>query len=299
MSKGICIVGSGVVGQATGKVLSRQGFTVTFTDINPAVVAGLRQQGYRAYCVAEVEGPEAEVFMLSVPTYVSRSRNNGIESIQMASATVGKWLAKIGHYCLVVVRSAVLPGTTERVIIPLLEEHSGKKAGDDFGVCVNPEYLRERSAEQDFAHPWLVVIGELDRRSGDGLEEVYHWVDCPVYRISLKEAEMQKFVHNLCNATKISFFNEMRQVCRRIGVDDERVFPLVARSAEALWNPEYGTKNLGPFGGSCLPKDLNAFLSWAREQGLETLMMDAVLRVNESLRNGRQPLLGRASLSRG
>jgi UDP-glucose 6-dehydrogenase len=128
-----------------------------------------------------------------------------------------------------------------------------------------------------------VGIGELDKKSGDLLEEVYHWVDCPMYRLPLKEAEMQKFVHNLCNATKISFFNEMRLVCRQIGLDCEKIFPLVAQSAESIWNPIYGTRDLGPFGGKCLPKDTAAFLSWAKEQGVQTPLVNAALKVNQTL----------------
>ena len=185
-------------------------------------------------------------------------------------------------------------GTTEEVVIPILEEYSGKNAGRDFGICANPEYLRERCAEEDFSNPWIVVIGELDKRSGDLLQEVYHWVDCPIYRIPIKEAEMQKFVHNLFNANKISFFNEMRLVCQQLGLDCEKIFPLVAQSAEAIWNPLYGTRDLGPFGGSCLPKDTIAFLSWAKKRGMEIPLVDAVLKVNEALEKRLEPALAKS-----
>ena len=297
MKRSIFIVGSGVVGQATGKVLTRKGFKVTFIDTNPAVISELCAEGYQASSIAHLDNQAASIFMLSVPTYTSQSgENDGLESILMASASVGECLSQTNEYCLIVVRSTVLPGTTEEVIIPILEKYSGKNAGRDFGVCVNPEYLRERCAEEDFNNPWVIVIGELDRKSGNLLQEVYCWVDCPIHRVSLKEAELQKFIHNLCNATKISFFNEMRLVCQRLGLDGEKVFPLVAQSAEALWNPAYGTANLGPFGGSCLPKDTAAFLSWAKEQGMETPVVDAVLKVNRALERRLQSCLSRISL---
>lgn len=283
MEKSIFIVGSGVVGQATGKVLSRKGFKVTFIDTNPTVVSKLRAEGYQAFSATHLDNQDAGIFMLSVPTYSSQAEeDDGLESIRTASTSVGEWLSQVSEYCLVVVRSTIPPGTTEEIIMPFLEKYSGKCARRDFGVCVNPEYLRERSAEEDFANPWVIVIGELDRESGDLLQEIYYWVDCPIYRVSLKEAEIQKFVHNLCNATKISFFNEMRLVCQRIGVDYEKIFPLAAKSAEALWNPLYGTRDLGPLGGRCLPKDTVAFLLWAKEQGVETPLVDAVLKVNEA-----------------
>jgi len=281
MKESIFIVGSGVVGQATGKGLTAKGFKVTFVDVAPVVVSQLRREGYEAFEVKEVEKTDADIFMLSVPTYLLEWDKDGLDFIKAASISVGRWLSKTNKYCLVAVRSAVLPGTTEEIIIPTLEEYSGKSAGRDFGICVNPEYLRERSAQEDFANPWVVVVGELDKTSGDMLQEIYHWVDCPIYRVSLKEAEMQKFVHNLCNAPKISFFNEMRIACQRIGLDSEKVMPLVAQSAEALWNPHYGTKDLGPFGGSCLPKDTIAFLSWAQGEGVATKLIEAVLKVNK------------------
>lgn len=182
-----------------------------------------------------------------------------------------------------VVRSTVPPGTTEELIIPAVEEESGKRAGRDFGVCMNPEYLREATAQEDFSRPWLVTIGQLDERSGEALQALYAGYDCPVYRVGLREAEMQKYVHNVCNAAKISFFNEMRSMCDELNISADAVFALVAKSAEAMWNPAYGTKNLGPFSGMCLPKDTQAFYAWGKERGLELPYLRAVIAVNEAL----------------
>lgn len=296
----VMMVGSGVVGEATGTVLAQHGTQVVFTDVNPGVVERLRQQGYQACETQQVENPDADMYMIAVPSYpldlcadeavAARLEETisplewcerGIEFIKSAANTIGRWLGQSQRYSVVVVRSAVLPLTTKQLVMPALERQSGKHPGDGFGVCVNPEYLRERTAVEDIAHPWVTVIGEFDKRSGDMLESVYRWADCPQYRISLEEAELQKFIHNLCNAAKISFFNEMRLVGDRIGIDAEKVIPIVARSAEALWNPEYGTRAFGPFGGKCLPKDSVAFLAWARRQQIETKMMAAVLEVNQ------------------
>jgi len=295
VTKSIFIVGSGLVGQATGKGLVAKGFRVTFIDVRPAIVNQLRQQGYEAFEASEVKKTDADIFMLSVPTYSLKPGINRLDFVKEAATSIGGWLSKTDKYCLVVVRSTVLPGTIKEIVTPILEEHSGKSAGRDFGICANPEYLRERCAEEDFLNPWLVLIGELDKRSGDLLQEVYHWVDCPVYRLPIKEAEIQKFVHNLFNAAKISFFNEMRLVCRQMGLDCEKVFPLVAQSAEAIWNHSYGTRDLGPFAGSCLPKDTIAFLSWAKEQGMETPLVDAMLKVNEALVRRLEPASSTAS----
>ena len=197
---------------------------------------------------------------------------------------MGVWLTGKNDYSLVVIRSTILPGTTEKIIIPTIEKYSSKKAGQDFGVCVNPEYLREKSAVSDFEKPWVVVIGEMNKRDGDMLQDIYYWVDCPIYRVSIREAEMQKFVHNLFNANKISFFNEMRQACRELGISCEKMFQLVTESAEGMWNPAYGTKDLGPFAGACLPKDSKAFQRYAKENlKIEMRMLQAMLDLNEDL----------------
>jgi UDPglucose 6-dehydrogenase len=302
MAEKILIVGSGVVGEATGSVLAERGFDVTFSDASPAVVSRLKGKGLPAFHVDEIKKPDNDIYMVSVPTYpfdlcrtsaeaekLEQSMSPlewceiGIDYTKSASALVGRWIKEAGRYQLVVIRSAVLPGTTEDMIIPILQEQSGKTAGRDFGVCVNPEYLREKSNYHDIANPWVTVFGELDKKSGDILDKVYKWTTCPQYRLTIKEAEMQKFVHNLLNAAKISFFNEMRLVCERIGVNASSIFPIVVKSAEAIWNPEYGTKDYGPYGGKCLPKDTVAFLSWARKSGMEPVLLKAVIEVNEML----------------
>ncbi len=296
----ILIVGSGIVGEATGTVLREHGQDVTFADVNAGVVGRLKAKGLNAIETKDVRQPEVDMYMISVPTYpldlckdeaaaekLEQAMsplewcNIGIDFTKSAAQTLGEWMRTTKSYQVVVVRSAVLPGTTQDVVIPTIEKISGKKAGKDFGVCVNPEYLRERQSIDDLRSPWVTTIGELDKRSGDAVAEAYKWSKAPMYRVALKEAEMQKFVHNLFNAAKISFFNEMRLVSERIGVDPDKIFPIVVKSAEAQWNPEYGTKNYGPFGGKCLPKDTVAFLSWAKLGGMETRVMQATLDVNE------------------
>ena len=170
-------------------------------------------------------------------------------------------------------------------MIPAIEKHSGKKEGKGFGVCVNPEYLREKCALADFEDPWLVVIGESRKKDGDILQCVYDWVICPVYRVSIDEAEMQKFVHNIFNANKIAFFNEMRSACRKLGLDCGLIYYLVTESAEGMWSPKYGIQDYGPFSGSCLPKDTSAFLQFAtKELKVDMKILRAVIQSNEELK---------------
>lgn len=279
----IDVIGAGFVGQATGKGFLGKGHAVRFVDVDEKKIQNLRAQQLPAYTPAELlqEPPLSHISILTVNT---PTRNGKIELgyIRQAAADLGQRLKAAENYHLVVVRSTVLPGTTGE-LTRIIEEHSGKRAGVDFGVCMNPEFLRERTAEEDFAHPWLVVIGELDARSGDMLAELYADFACPIQRLSLEEAELQKYVHNLYNAVKITFFNEMRDVARQAGIDTEKVFPLVAKSAEGMWHPEYGIHDFGAFDGSCLPKDTQAFFAWAKDHGWESPLLETAIAFNQKL----------------
>ena len=278
----LVVIGSGVVGQATGKGFIAMGHEVVFCDINPETLVKLENQGYKVCApnlLEQKKGVKAFFLPVSTPTIDGKIKLDFLES---AVANLGGVLKKNDDYCVVVIRSTVPPNTTEGSLIPLLEKYSGKKAGKDFGVCMNPEYLRENSNEEDFKNPWIIVIGELDAKSGEILDGIYGQHDCPIVHTSIKEAEVQKYVHNLFNACKISFFNEMRMVCEAVNVDADKVFDLVAKSAEASRNPKYGIRNFGPYGGSCLPKDTTAFLAWARsELGKSLTLLKAVIKVNE------------------
>lgn len=277
----IWIVGSGVVGQATGRGLLRGGHAVTFVDVDPKKIKQLTSEGLMAVTPIEARALTlpADLIMLSVPT-PTVTRAIDTRYLQEAATEVGRWMKETDHYQTVVVRSTVLPGTTEELVQPLLEHYSKKKAGRDFGVCMNPEYLREKTAAADFADPWIVVIGQGDERAGDVVAEAYSGFSCPQHRLTIREAEFQKYVHNIFNAVKIAFFNEFRVIGQRAGIDVEAVFPLVAKSAEGLWRPEYGIGNFGPFDGMCLPKDTQAFLHWAGQRGWEMPVLHAAVTFN-------------------
>ena len=277
----IAQIGAGVVGSASGKGLAAQCFPTVFVDIDESVRRRLRAEGHEATSAEELDVSRVDVFLVAVPTYTDADPAGGLRLLEPAIRQVGRYLRRASKYPVVVIRSTVLPGTTEELVIPALEETSGRRVGTDFGVCVNPEFLREKFAPNDFLNPPTVVIGEYDARSGATVERLYDWVSCPIHHVSLREAEMQKVVHNVFNAAKISFFNEVREVCARSGVDHKAVFPLVCESAEAMRVPSYGTLDLGPFGGSCLPKDTRAFLAHSVARGLPATLIRAVLEVNQ------------------
>lgn len=285
--KKIAIIGSGFVGQATGKGLAAKGHDVVFYDVKPEVISSLNESGHMARHIGSLSGgekKEIDIFILSVPTPTINMRIE-LKYLKGALKDVGKAIGKMNGIPLVVVRSTVPPGTTEKSAIPILEKASGKKYRQGFVVSMQPEFLREVSAEKDFANPWIVVIGSDDDLAGKALGKIYEPFGAPIFYTSLKEAEMMKYAHNLLNATKISFFNEMRMVGEKIGADSEVIFPIVVKSAESIWNPNYGIKNFGPYSGSCLPKDTEAFFTWAKETlGFEMPVLKGTILTNELLK---------------
>lgn len=280
----IAIVGPGIVGQATGKVFVEKGFDVSFIGVDKSNIEELRKEHYSAYFPEDFQNGsyKFDVTFLTVPTPTINGKID-FSAIESASITLGKQLANSDKYHLVVVKSTVLPGTTQHLVIPLIEQYSHKEAGKDFGVCMNPEYLRAKSAVEDARDPWVIVIGEYDYKSGETLNRLYQNFDGPIYRVSLQEAEMQKYVHNLFNAVKITFFNEMRQIGDEIGVNAEKIFKLVSLSCEGIWNHRYGLQDKGPYSGSCLPKDTQAFLHWAQNQGWPADILETIIEVNERI----------------
>ncbi len=278
----ILIVGAGVVGQATGKGFTKKGHTVDYVDIDPVKVVQLNQQGLSAMLAKQVSWYQYDVIVMTVSTPTANDRVV-LDYIESAARDIGKGLAGTDRFTVVVVRSTVPPTTTEQRLLPILEKASGKVAGIDFGLAVNPEFLRQRSSEQDFARPWITVLGTSDRLSADILQALYAPFGGLVVNCKPLEAEMIKYVNNVYNAVKISYFNEIHQICNHLGVDGNLVGAVVARSAESMWNPLYGTRGGVPYGGTCLPKDTLGFMAFCRDQGLEHLMLEATIKVNQEL----------------
>ncbi len=223
----------------------------------------------QAMTSAEVNWDEVDVVMLAVSTPSAGDRIV-LDYIEAAALDVGRGLATTSNYVTVVVRSTVPPTTTEKRITPILEQASGKRAGVGFGVGMNPEFLRQVTAEQDFARPWITVIGSSDRHTAELLDTLYAPFGALIVRCTPTEAEMIKYVNNVYNAVKISYFNEVHAICQQLGVDSNLIGSTVARSAESMWNPLYGTRGGVPYGGACLPKDTTAFMGFVREQGSRT-----------------------------
>jgi len=223
-----------------------------------------------------------------VPTPTKEDGEIDLSYVENASESIGNVLAEKQNYHLVVVKSTVIPGTTESVVIPALERSSGKKCGEDFGVCMNPEFLTEiehtwtqnSTFKKDFFTEDRIVIGEYDKKSGDILEELYKPLRIPIFRTDLKTAEMIKYASNCMLATKISFWNEIFLICKEIGVDSKIVADIVGLDPRI---GKYGTIHGKAFGGKCLPKDLKAFISFA-SKFRDVKLLRAVDEINEEMR---------------
>ena len=278
----VLVVGAGVVGSATGKGLARLGHQVSFCDIDPAVIEALRCQGWHAGNGIDLGGPPAFVF-LCVPT-PSNGTGYDLAAVRAATTMVGNALREASDFHTVVVRSTVPPGTCEHVVVPLLEAVSGKRRGEHFEVASNPEFLRTMSSDEDFRFPWMTVVGARSRRTIERLLDVLRPFGGEFRTFpSTIEAEFVKCAHNLFNATKISFWNELWRVAQDVGVDCDGVAETVARSAEGSFNPHYGIHGGAPFGGACLPKDTQGFLGFARHRGVAMPVLEAVVTLNSHM----------------
>lgn len=272
----IAVVGSGFVGEATGRGFAKHKHEVTFVDVLPERVEYLRGEGLKAELAKDYDKITTDVTMFCVPT-PTKGGSIKLDYLKEAVKTFAERLKNHKGYHVAVIRSTVPPKTTREIVIPYIEKVSGKKAGKDFGVCMQPEYLREVTAKEDFARPWFILIGQLDERSGDVVDKLYRDFDAPIERCSLDEAEFQKYVHNVYNAVKIAFFNEMRLIAQQEKWDADAVFRATAESCEGIWNPMYGLRDFGPFDGSCLPKDTRALLQWGDNNGHDLGVLRSVI----------------------
>jgi len=302
----VAVIGLGYVGTTTAACLAARGHEILGVDVNPLkaemigrgdspvieegiaerLAAALQRGLLRATTSAREVAAHTDVSLVCVGT---PSRPNGsldLDHLVHAVETVGESLADTHHYHVVAVRSTMLPGTIDQVVIPALERTSGKRAGSDFGVCANPEFLREGDAVRDFEDPPFTLIGELDTRSGAVMEEVYAGLPAHTIRTGLRVAEAVKYVSNAFHALKISFANETGVLLKALGVDPFDVLDIFKQDrrlniSDAYLRPGYA------FGGSCLPKDLRALLYAAKASDVDLPVLGAVLPGNDAhLRRG-------------
>ncbi len=223
---------------------------------------------------------ETELSFVCVGTPSQPNGNLDLRYIRRICEQIGEALKNKSARHTVVIRSTILPGTMHKVVIPTLEEFSGKKAGIDFGVCNNPEFLREGSAVKDFRYPPKTVIGESDQASGDILAALYKKLEAPLIRTSLESAEMVKYVDNSWHALKIGFANEIGNLCKSLGLDAHQVMNIFCQDHKLNISPAYLLPGFA-FGGSCLPKDLRALSYQAKMHDLQLPILTSILPSNE------------------
>jgi GDP-mannose 6-dehydrogenase len=296
----VAVFGLGYVGCTSAACLAARGNTVIGVDSNPEKVKtitdgrstvlepGLDElvsenvAAGRLRAVDDareaVAGSELSLICVGTPS----AANGSLDTIALERVAweIGSYVPDSPQRHTVVVRSTALPGTTEEMLIPILQEASGLVAGEDFGVAVNPEFLREGTALADFNDPPKTVVGELDEASGDPISALHSDFGCPLFRVPLRVAEMVKYVDNSFQALKIAFANEIGAASCAFGIDSHEVMKIFYSDTKLNISTAYLTPGFA-FGGSCLPKDISALLHATRRADLELPVLEHVLASNE------------------
>ena len=300
----ISVVGSGYVGTTVAACFADLGHDVVTVDIDEDIVASINDGeapihepgldplvsvygGDRLRATTDYAAVrETDVTVLALPTPSNDDGSIDLSAMAAGARSVGEALAAKDGYHLVVVKSTVVPGTTEDRIEPAIAEASGKTPGGDFGVAVNPEFQREGTAVDDFMEPDKIVLGtDGDERALDLLAAVYEplvaqW-DTPVVETGRREGEMIKYANNAFLAAKISLINDLGNICKEYGIDAYEVADAIGKDDRI--GAQFLRSGVG-YGGSCFPKDVNAIIQHAREADYEPLVLDAAVDLNE-----RQP----------
>lgn len=296
----ISVFGLGYVGTVSAGCLANDGYEVVGVDpiqtkvdlinrgrspIIEAEIGEIIQSTVKSGRLRAIVDPKeaiqkTDLSFVCVGTPSQPNGNLDLRYIRRICEQIGEALkAKSGRHT-VVIRSTVLPGTMREIVIPILEESSGKKAGVGFGVCHNPEFLREGSAVKDFYAPPKTVIGELDQASGGLLAQIYEKIEAPLIRTSVEVAEMVKYVDNCWHALKIGFANEIGNLSKTLHIDAHEVMNIFCQDKKLNISPAYLLPGFA-FGGSCLPKDLRALTYKAKTNDLQLPILTSILPSNE------------------
>jgi GDP-mannose 6-dehydrogenase len=299
MTTSISVFGLGYVGCVSAACFAKEGHAVTGVDVNPAkvdminagkativeagigeLVAEMAQSGrLRATTSVEEAVRDTAVSLVCVGT---PSRANGsldLSYVEHVSEQIGAALRNKPGRHVVVIRSTVLPGTIHDVVVPALERTSGKKAGTDFGVCGNPEFLREGTSIRDFYDPPFTLVGADDPETGKVVAALYQGIEAPVHIIPVRTAEMVKYSCNCFHGLKVAFANEIGNICKAVGVDSHEVMRIFCEDRKLNISPYYLRPGYA-FGGSCLPKDLRATVYNARAHDVPVPVLEATLESN-------------------
>lgn len=250
-------------------------------DIGDIIARTVANGSLRAVQTAGEAVASCDISLICVGTPSQMNGSLDLSYVRRVCEEIGDELRTKDEWHLVVVRSTILPNTMRSLIIPVLEERSGKIAGEGFGICNNPEFLREGSAVYDYHNPPKTVIGEIDERSGETLAALYDKLSAPLIRTSVEVAETVKYVDNVWHALKVAFANEIGSVCKTLEIDSHQVMDIFCQDTKLNLSSYYMRPGFA-FGGSCLPKDVRAFTHKARTLDLDLPLLNAVLPSNRS-----------------
>ncbi len=295
----VSVLGLGYVGCVTAGCLAKTGHEVAGVDVNPTkvailnagkspiveagveeLIAEMRAAGrLRATTDAAAAIGESEISLVCVGTPSNGNGSLDLANIRRVCTQIGTARQSKADDHTVVIRTTVLPGTVPGLVVPTLELHSGKKAGRGFGVCINPEFMREGTALQDFQEPTFTLIGVDDEEVAAKMRRLYTGIQAPILQTGIKTAEMVKYACNCFHALKVSFANEIGNLCKALGIDSHEVMELFCRDTKLNLSAAYLRPGFA-FGGSCLPKDLRAITYRAKELDLEVPVLSSILLSN-------------------
>lgn len=295
----ISIFGLGYVGAVSAGCLAREDHTVIGVDpyqpkvdlinsgqtpvieadIGDIVADAVKAGKLRATTDIQDAVDSTEMSFICVGTPSLLNGGLDLKYVRNVCEQIGKALSEKDDFHVVVARSTMLPGSMIDVVIPTLEEASGKKAGEGFGVCNNPEFLREGTAVFDFYNPPKTVIGETDSKSGDLLASIYEKLDAPLIKTDVRTAEMVKYSDNVWHALKVGFANEIGNISKAVGIDGHAVMEIFCQDTKLNLSPYYMKPGFA-FGGSCLPKDVRALTYKAHSLDIDVPILDSIINSN-------------------
>ena len=295
----ISIFGLGYVGCVSAACFAKEGHDVLGVDVNPTKVeivnhgespiveSGMTQlinemvgaKRLRATTDTQEAIDNSDLSLICVGTPSNANGSLDLRYVERVCQEIGAALKNKEGRHIVVIRSTMLPGTIAGVVAPVLEASSGKKTGKDFGVCINPEFLREGTSLKDFYAPPFTLIGADDEQTANAVRELYANIDAPAFVTPVKTAEMVKYVCNCFHALKISFANEVGNICKGLGIDSHEVMEVFCQDTKLNLSSSYLKPGFA-FGGSCLPKDLRAINYKAKQLDVEVPVLASLLPSN-------------------
>jgi len=249
-------------------------------DIGEMIAAAVKNNLLRATLDVRDAVMNSDISLVCVGTPSQLNGNLDLSHVRKVCEQIGAALKDKSAFHVVVARSTMLPGSMRNVVIPALESYSGKKAGVDFGVCNNPEFLREGTAVFDYYNPPKTVIGETDNKAGELLMQLYAKMSAPLIRTEVETAEMVKYADNTWHAVKVAFANEIGNLCKAEGIDGHKVMEIFCQDTKLNLSPYYMKPGFA-FGGSCLPKDVRALMYKGKSLDMDLPLINAILPSNQ------------------